>query len=1373
MQNRLFDIDDLNRVYPKFRNFYEKFEKKYGNMFPDMSEVDFLRLVVDEGSRDMLLDAYLDAYIENPRNQEYSEEIRIDQPQRKAFNRNFDQIEKIKDKLLVKVLELPRIGRAYKFYIGDDTTGTPQERIIIMRDIGDKYKGNELNIITYFNFAYAILADIIGRTLNKGEFPGNLETGSDLNEWSTYSQVYPELEEMNEIDLEDIESSRVGVFKKNWPNDAYKMFNFNHLESNMYCIFTALSYQDKNNYLPMIKNSDDIPKVLEQIGIIFNEDYILTIENILTYYSLFAKRFTLSCRIVLYRLDIEKASAYYQGNLKRGYLPNDKISKVNYIYYRGMKITDKYKKEYTKSGRQASRLDEINKNTYYIALLGNHMFNLCSTEIDFGSEQSHVSSLTYLVKIASRYDELTDRLLTDDILKINQDFYKKYKDSVDEINKKPQLLLSYLSQNEVMNYELISKKEEIKSSVLDFYFIIDFETYFHSCPNLSKPVLTGTEHSTILIYSYSVCPYEYKQHSVDLNDINYINTCVINTDIENKVSKNNEKIVKNMISSITKKLPYGSKVYLYAHYGSRFDNLLIRNVLLGLPGVTSPKSIVAGENNLVSFSCIYFPEYKNNKKYFSIELRDSYKILQAPVRNLPSTYGLTSCKLEFPYPLYQYLYNYKTYNTIRQHNRNVFKDEEGLDRIIETVKKSCKCRGLRATILSTELSSISLSSDKQCSNCGLLDIFLKNYKELHNKDYRKEDSPWFRISPEMKDDLDKYFKLADNDRLYFSVDDFNTMYNKYDVYIVRDSFKKFKEYLSSAASSPNFNNFMENFINSESDENLKQKLRLLRDKNIKEMEFLPYLSNIDPIKYRTISAIVNDIMYGSGVYDNIYTLKGALKKFVQKSVVGGRVQLNSNLSESNGKIVFESKYIDELSKYLDKDVNEDSNRKILEMITEKGGSVVDFDAVSLYPTAIYNCEMPAGPPTVINFPVPISDERFLLGLSKNANGIDNCKFFICCDFYTTVDLDFPLVSEMVEFKKKSNSVSYMNSHGTLANRKLPTTNKSRQFRNGSFTNVVIGDELYKNLKQYQSAVFTKIHCVVLFKEKCTRFSEVTKTLFDLRNVFKSMNKHPCNNIFKLIMNSSYGRTILKDKKHKSIYKKFYTDSDKTKLNGYINKNSTFLKNEIKKIGSWLILEKRNIVDSFQGMPHIGSCILEKSKSIMTNVFTILQNNGYPIYYTDTDSIHIDTNGMKYLEEFVGETMGYFHSDFDIGGASPISLSDKSEKINGVINGDIKLFALKSYFLGKKFYYDKIFGIKNNKYSFFSHSRAKGAIAKDMNEDTYLHLLSGKYIQQDFGKNGMVTKINDSRIYSENISGFNIKNNELVILSESIKILNFS
>ena len=95
--------------------------------------------------------------------------------------------------------------------------------------------------------------------------------------------------------------------------------------------------------------------------------------------------------------------------------------------------------------------------------------------------------------------------------------------------------------------------------------------------------------------------------------------------------------------------------------------------------------------------------------------------------------------------------------------------------------------------------------------------------------------------------------------------------------------------------------------------------------------------------------------------------------------------------------------------------------------------------------------------------------------------------------------------------------------------------------------------------------------------------------------------------------------------------------------------------------------------------------MSASKVIMSEVMITAQELGFHLYYTDTDSIHINMEQIeplakeykrKYNRELVGKYLGQFHTDFDLKGA------DESK---------CEVYSKQLIALGKKSYIDVLVG----------------------------------------------------------------------------------
>jgi len=165
--------------------------------------------------------------------------------------------------------------------------------------------------------------------------------------------------------------------------------------------------------------------------------------------------------------------------------------------------------------------------------------------------------------------------------------------------------------------------------------------------------------------------------------------------------------------------------------------------------------------------------------------------------------------------------------------------------------------------------------------------------------------------------------------------------------------------------------------------------------------------------------------------------------------------------------------------------------------------------------------------------------------------------------------------------------------------------------------------------------------------------ELILHLHNQRCLYKSSNK-PLATMIKLIMNSIYGKTgqrigeiktvfISNDKKDKYIYDHFGTvaEIESTQFNTKIT---------------------QRICDNGFSLNYVAGSILSMSKRIMNEVFSVMEENKQPVYYTDTDSIHMlqkdvatlgESYKTKYNRELIGKNLGQFHTDFDMDGASGV------------------------------------------------------------------------------------------------------------------------
>lgn len=254
-----------------------------------------------------------------------------------------------------------------------------------------------------------------------------------------------------------------------------------------------------------------------------------------------------------------------------------------------------------------------------------------------------------------------------------------------------------------------------------------------------------------------------------------------------------------------------------------------------------------------------------------------------------------------------------------------------------------------------------------------------------------------------------------------------------------------------------------------------------------------------------------------------------------------------------------------------------------------------------------------------------------------------------------------------------------------------------------FTNDMIGKTIYldktslEDLINFQKVEFEILQGYYFDEGRNNTVNNVIKYLFEER-LKKKKENNPIQVVYKLIMNSSYGKSILKPIETED---KFFNNSKK--MEKYLQYNYNSIK-EIQKIKinenyKKYIIKKIKPINEHFNIAQVGVEILSMSKRIMNEVMCLAEDKKLNMYYTDTDSIHIDYDDVKklsdefnkkYNRELTGKNLGQFHIDFDL---------DKSV-------GDIK--AVESIFLGKKCYIDKLEGYdKEGKKLIDYHIRMKG------------------------------------------------------------------
>jgi len=366
------------------------------------------------------------------------------------------------------------------------------------------------------------------------------------------------------------------------------------------------------------------------------------------------------------------------------------------------------------------------------------------------------------------------------------------------------------------------------------------------------------------------------------------------------------------------------------------------------------------------------------------------------------------------------------------------------------------------------------------------------------------------------------------------------------------------------------------------------------------------------------------------------------------------------------------------------------NKKIV-----RHDKINDFDAVSLYPSAM--ARMPG----------------FLKGTPKV---LQDCSY----EFLQQQDGYFvEIVIDSVGVNRKFPLMSNINDSGV------------RMFNNDMVGKTMRVDKTtLEDLIEFQKITFHVVRGYYFNEGFNTKIRDTIKFLFEKRLELKKVGNH-AEMIYKLIMNSGYGKSIMKPVESET---RFFDDDASAKT--YITRHYNWI-NHFSKFGTKTKVVSMQVLAKHFNIAHVGVCILSMSKRIMNEVMCLAEDNGLDLYYQDTDSMHIKDADIatlsakyadKYGRELIGKGMGQFHSDFEL-------------------NGCRDIYAQRSVFLGKKAYCDELVGTDADGNEVVGyHARMKGVpdtcLQFTCNQngyanlfEMYMDLYRGKKIEFDLTEKG--------------------------------------
>jgi len=382
--------------------------------------------------------------------------------------------------------------------------------------------------------------------------------------------------------------------------------------------------------------------------------------------------------------------------------------------------------------------------------------------------------------------------------------------------------------------------------------------------------------------------------------------------------------------------------------------------------------------------------------------------------------------------------------------------------------------------------------------------------------------------------------------------------------------------------------------------------------------------------------------------------------------------------------------------------------------------IQDFDAVSLYPSAMKRMDgFLQGKPKVI--------EKLNYSDVKTKDG-----YFV------------EIVIKSVGIKRKFSLMSFKNNNGV------------REFTNDMIGKTMFLDKIMlEDLITFQDITFDIIRGYYFDDGFNTNIKNVIEFLFNER-LKKKKEGNKCEMIYKLIMNSGYGKSIMK-----AIESETRIFDNMSEFNVYLSRNYNWVNSYTNVDDSHKIKVKTiKTLNEHFNICQVGVSILSMSKRIMNEVMCLAEDNKINIYYQDTDSMHLEEKDIenlsdkfqeKYERTLIGKSLGQFHSDFNFKGCKNI-------------------YASRSIFLGKKCYIDELKGedeITGETKTDY-HIRMKGIpnacvlYTSKKNGyktpfDMYEDLFKGKMISFDLTNDGSKCNFKFNKNYSVNtLSIFNRK-----------------
>ena len=407
---------------------------------------------------------------------------------------------------------------------------------------------------------------------------------------------------------------------------------------------------------------------------------------------------------------------------------------------------------------------------------------------------------------------------------------------------------------------------------------------------------------------------------------------------------------------------------------------------------------------------------------------------------------------------------------------------------------------------------------------------------------------------------------------------------------------------------------------------------------------------IDYDRYMTISNLSKAYCEKEGCYKGAYEVRGKTALFIRKCVVGGRTMVALHNKKNAGIRILNEREGDEL----------------------QDGFDFDYEDETIYPendiTDIFNFHEDGEYDITLNENPNKNKRKLIRGEAKleksnNSDFVsprpklgpnDKNEELVCLDInslypWAIVLLrGYPLGKPKNIPKEDLKSKKFMEYADEYylkilikkVRKKLDFPSLTKTGENGErlWINDMEGEEVYidrislEELIEHHDIDF-ECKTGVMFNEGYNdKIGKVVKKLYDLRTKYKK-EKNPVQVLYKLMLNTAYGKTIQKPKDSR-IISRDNTKTNEDKLIKTFGESIQYISTSEK---SKMFKAKIRIgILNHWAMPHCGSLVLSQSKRIMNK---FLVEFGKETYYTDTDSMFITETGYQRLKEKYPEAIG--------------------------------------------------------------------------------------------------------------------------------------